>query len=126
MRTTILNAFGKTSSAPLVSTNGYSFLQGQGQSYPYHVQNSAQDSSTEVEIPFYSYYNQFLTNTVQTSGNFNDLIYGSGTLLALFETDNPTAFPSSTLQFTTFVSAGDDFKLRFLVSPPTTLIRTST
>lgn len=125
LRTYILNALGKTSFAPLVGTTAQSFLQGQGGSYPYHLQNSAQDSSTEVEIPFYSYYNQFLTNKVQSTGNFNDLIYGSGTILGLFTTDTPTDFPSSNLYIDTFVSAGDDFKLRFLVSPPTTLILTS-
>jgi hypothetical protein len=127
LRTRTLNAFGKVSSAPLVGTGGFSFLQGQaGGSYPYHLQNSAQDSSTEVEIPFYSYYNQFLTNTVQTTGNFNDLIYGSGTMLILFTTDTPTDFMTSTLRYNIFASAGDDFKLRFLVSPPTVLIQTLT
>lgn len=125
IRTTILNALGKTSSAPLVGTTAQSFLQGQGNSYPFHVQNSSQDSSTEVEIPFYSYYNQFLTNVVQTAGNFNDLIYGSGTILALFTTNQPTSFPSSNFAFDTYASAGDDFKLRFLVSPPTVFIRTA-
>jgi hypothetical protein len=126
LRTRILNALGKTSFAPLVGTGAFSFLQGQtGGAYPYHIQNSAQDSSTEVEIPFYSYYNQFLTNAIQTTGNFNDLIYGSGTLLTLFTTDSPTDFNTSKLQYDIFISAGDDFKLRFLVSPPTVLIPTS-
>lgn len=126
LRSTVLNALGKTSSAPLVGTGGFSFLQGSaGKSYPHHFQMSCQDNSLEFEIPFYSFYNQFVVNPIQSSGNFNDLIYGSGSYRVLFETDNPTNFPSSKLTFTCYVAAGDDFKCRFLVSPPATLILTS-
>ncbi len=122
LRASICNALGKTSSAPLLGTGVTSFLQGAGKSYPYHIQNCAQDSGVEVEIPFYSFYNQFLVNTVQSTGNFNDLIYGSGSIITQFETPDMTEFPSNELNVTALVSAGDDFKLRFLVSPPQVLI----
>jgi len=126
LKTTVVNALGKLAGSPMLGTGGFSFLQSVGNSYPHQIQNSSQDSSTEVEIPFYSFYNQFVTNPVQTTGNYNDLIYGSGSILYLFETDTPTDFPASTLTFDLYIAAGDDFKLRFLVSPPSTLIITRT
>lgn len=122
---TAYNSIGKVVDAPINGTGGFSFVQGVGSSFPHQIQVSAQDSSVEVEIPFYSYYNQYLTSLVQTTGNFNDTIYGSGTVVFVARTDTPTSFPSSTLRGKLYASAGDDFMLRFLVSPPTTLIRTS-
>jgi len=126
LRASICNAIGKTAGAPMLGTAANSFLQGAGKSYPYHIQNCAQDSGLEVEIPFYSFYNQFLVNQVQSTGNFNDLIYGSGSVITQFETDATADFADNTLNVTALVSAGDDFQLRFLVSPPLILIATPT
>nr|QKE55017.1 MAG: polyprotein [Picornaviridae sp.] len=116
--------FGKVDTAPLAGTGGFSYLQGNGASYPVQIQNSSQDAAIEVETPYYSFYNQSIVNEVQTAGNFNDLIYGSGVLYTTFSTDKPTDFQNSTIQINQFVAAGDDFALRFLVSPPVVLTRT--
>jgi hypothetical protein len=121
---TVVNLLGKTTTAPIAGTGPFSFVQGAGRSYPTQKHNLTQDSALEVEVPFYSFYNQFLVNPIQTTGNFNDLIYGSGTTIILAETDDPTAFPAEGLSAEVYDAAGDDFKLRFLVSPPQILIQT--
>lgn len=121
---TVVNFFGKTETAPINGTGPLSLLQGAGRSYPTQKHNLTQDSALEVEVPFYSFYNQFLVNPIQSTGNFNDLIYGSGTTQILIETDTPTAFPAAGLSAEVYDAAGDDFKLRFLVSPPQVLIQT--
>jgi hypothetical protein len=93
--------------------------------FPLHIQNLSQDSGFEVEIPFYSYYNQCLTQSPYLPGNYDERVYQTGILNIVFNTYDLTSFPKDRLDppnprlpVVIFNSIGDDFKFRFLVSPP--------
>lgn len=94
--------------------------------FPVHIQNLSQDSGFEVEVPFYSYYNQCLTQRPDSLiGNFDEQVYQTGVLNIVFTTYDPDTLPNDrndppnkVVPVTIFNAIGDDFKFRFLVSPP--------
>jgi hypothetical protein len=90
-------------------------------SYPSIIWNSSQDSSMQVEVPFYSKFNQCAITPKDTSG-MDQVYYDSfftGKLVHRFMLpDETTTLPSKTLYIILNSSIGDDFKYRFLVAPP--------
>jgi len=88
-------------------------------SFPSVVWNSSQDAAMQVEVPFYSKFNQC---AVQKKGD------SQGSYVDAFETGsiwyramrgmNTTDVNDNTLPLIVNSSIGDDFKFRFLIAPP--------
>lgn len=99
--------------------------------YPAHLANISQDSGIEVELPFYSYYNQCLTHEPVVAGNFDDQVVQPGMLHLVARSYDITDYPEATDEskrapIAVYTAIGDDFKFRFLVSPPIVFYRTIT
>jgi len=101
--------------------------------YPMHITNISQDASVEVETPFYSYYNQCLTRlpTIEVT-NYDDQVVQPGIIAFVGTTYNVSGYPTtgeapnivSYAPHNIYQAIGDDFKFRFLVSPPIVYFRT--
>lgn len=88
---------------------------------PSHVTNFSQQSALELECPFYSVYGKLLTETTLT--RLFPQLDTSGLLRLQFETDNLANFAkdvsgNQNIAFDLYAAAGDDFRLTYLVSPP--------
>lgn len=99
--------------------------------YPVHLINTSQDVAMEVELPFYSYYNQCLCNqSYSGTGNFDEQVYQTGILNTVFTTYDISNLPTTSGETPTpvmgaavYSAIGDDFKYRYLVSPPICVYR---
>jgi len=100
--------------------------------YPLHITNVSQDASLEVETPFYSYYNQCLTRlpTIAVT-NYDDQVVQPGLIAFTGDTFSLAGYPVDTADpvktynpVNIYQAIGDDFKFRFLVSPPIVYFRT--
>jgi len=96
------------------------------ESYPQTIQNSSQDASIEIEAPFYSMFNQHLTQTdaVINTADINSPYWSSTVQLTATTYDvnklppSPSNADFKCIPYKAYVSAGNDYDLRFLVSPP--------
>nr|WKV33118.1 MAG: RNA-dependent RNA polymerase [Riboviria sp.] len=96
------------------------------ESYPQTIQNSSQDASIEIEAPFYSMFNQHLTQTDAVLGvaDINAPYYSGQVQLTALTYDVDKLPPSPLLTdrkcipYKAYISAGNDYDLRFLISPP--------
>ena len=88
--------------------------------FPNLITLVSQDAAMELEIPFYSPYHQCLiTYPSILPAVYDDYLFRTGRLFLEFETGNDSVTPPPTqIKFDTYVSVGDDFRVRLLVSPP--------
>lgn len=98
---------------------------GEWSSFPYYLTNTAQNASVNVEVPFWTEYNQLLT-TDPFPGDVEDSssAYTSPTQLALtIQTWDTSEFPTNAggdhfIPVKVYKALGDDFSYSFLVAPP--------
>lgn len=90
-------------------------------SYPSIVWNSSQDSAMQVEVPFYSKFNQCAI--IEKPGVTDQSVYydafESGRLLyRVMQPLESTSLPDRRMYLIVNSSIGDDFKFRYLIAPP--------
>lgn len=92
--------------------------------HPAHTTLCSQDVALELEVPYYSPYQQLLTHihslgdsNLHTIKNGLLNVYLSTTDISQLPLDNAEP-PRPVVDFDLYRAAGDDFMFRFLVSPP--------
>lgn len=95
------------------------------ESYPQNIQNSSQDAGLDYECPFYSIFNQLLNSRdagLAGAQLSSDTPYVSGTVSLIAKTTSveglPTVADVPYIPVMTYAAAGNDFDMRFLISPP--------
>jgi len=87
--------------------------------YPAYITNNSQDSSVEVELPFYSPYTQLLTQEDPVATAYDAGIYTPGYVqLQASATDG--VFGENRVRITAYHAVGNDIAFRFIVAPPVT------
>lgn len=127
--------FNTVTTSDIISStfNNFAMRGDRDSGYPMHITNVSQDVSLEVETPFYSYYNQCLTRlpTIAVT-NYDDQVVQPGLIAFVGTTYDLDGYPTTGTDpsLTSYGPAniyqaiGDDFKFRFLVSPPIVYFRT--
>lgn len=95
-------------------------------SYPQTIQNSSQDVSIEVETPYYSIFNQHLVSYDPNLPSNPSIYtpYSSGVLSLIAKTCDISKLPTGpddtrkAIPYEVYIAAGNDYDLRFLISPP--------
>jgi hypothetical protein len=87
--------------------------------FPAFITNSSQDSSLEVELPFYTPYTQLLSQYNPAATAYDNGIYTPG-YLQIQATATTDVFESNRVHITSYHAIGNDVAFRFLVAPPIT------
>jgi hypothetical protein len=87
--------------------------------YPAFITNNSQDSSLEVELPFYSPYTQLLTQYDSAATAYDIGIYTPG-YLQLQASASAGVFTDNTVRITAYHAIGNDVAFRFVIAPPVT------
>lgn len=91
-------------------------------SYPTFYINTSQDVGLQIEVPFYSKFNQCAINQVTLTGDNDDTTdpFFSGSIMIESTCPNKTDVKADTMFAThkVLASIGDDFKFRYLIAPP--------
>jgi hypothetical protein len=87
--------------------------------YPAFITNSSQDSSLEIELPFYTPYTQLLTQLDPAATAYDDGIYTPG-YVQLQASASSGVFTGDTVRITAYHAIGNDVAFRFLIAPPVT------
>lgn len=115
-----LYGIGSIQSASLAPDGSYDI----NESYPQIIQNTTQDSGIEVETRYFSMFNQHLvTQDPNITGSLLYSPYSSGTLSLVAKTWDTDLLPKDSanrtyIPYSVYIAAGNDFALRWLVSPP--------
>jgi hypothetical protein len=87
---------------------------------PLAVTNMTQDSGLEIEIPFYSIYNQNVIFSTNDNG-VPDTAKTNGLLILKFQPYSADyKLYKESCDFSIFIAAGDDYRVSYLVAPPIT------
>lgn len=92
-------------------------------SYPSIVWNSSQDAGMQVEVPFFSKFNQCLV--VPKTGTTDlgiDAFFSGQLVYRVMQPIESTSLPTRRMYVVVNSSIGDDFKFRFLVAPPVVML----
>lgn len=87
--------------------------------YPQYITNSSQDSSLELELPFYTSFTQLLTQFDAAATAYPPGIYTPG-YVQLEASSYSGSFADNLVNITVYHAIGDDFAFRMLVAPPIT------
>jgi len=87
--------------------------------YPAYITNNSQDSSVEVELPFYSPYTQLLAQDDPAATAYDQGIYTPG-YVQLQASASTGVFTDNSVRITAYHAIGNDVAFRFLVAPPVT------
>jgi hypothetical protein len=87
--------------------------------YPAYITNNSQDSSVEVELPFYSPYTQLLAQDDPAATAYDQGIYTPG-YVQLQASSSAGVFTGDSVRITAYHAIGNDVAFRFLIAPPVT------
>lgn len=87
--------------------------------FPAFINNSSQDSSVEVELPFYSPYTQLLAQYNPAATAYDNGIYTPG-YVQVQASSSSGVFTDDTVRITAYHAIGNDVAFRFVIAPPNT------
>jgi hypothetical protein len=92
--------------------------------FPTHMTNTSQSVALQVEMPYFSGYNQLLVETVEPATSFPPDTAKAGELVIRVRTFNTTGLPVLDdipfVPIDLFTATGDDIFFSYLVAPPVT------